>query len=56
MNGELPEDFASELPVYEAGKSVATRSSSGDAINAIAKKLLHSLVVQLTLLAPIKQR
>lgn len=38
MNGELPEDFASELPVYEAGKSVATRSSSGDAINAIAKK------------------
>ncbi|MFJ7730294.1 transketolase [Lysinibacillus sp. NPDC097231] len=38
MNGQLPEDFASELPVYEAGKSVATRSSSGDAINAIAKK------------------
>ncbi|QUG42592.1 transketolase [Psychrobacillus sp. INOP01] len=38
MEGTLPEDFASELPVYEAGKSVATRSSSGDAINAIAKK------------------
>lgn len=38
MEGTLPENFASELPVYEAGKSVATRSSSGDAINAIAKK------------------
>ncbi|MEG0439641.1 transketolase [Solibacillus cecembensis] len=39
MENNLPEDFASELPVYEAGKSVATRSSSGDAINAIAKNL-----------------
>ncbi|MER2037572.1 MAG: transketolase [Solibacillus sp.] len=39
MENKLPADFASELPVYEAGKSVATRSSSGDAINAIAKKL-----------------
>ena len=38
MNNILPEDFASEIPVYEAGQSVATRSSSGDAINAIAKK------------------
>lgn len=38
MEGTLPEDFASELPVYEVGKSVATRTSSGDAINAIAKK------------------
>lgn len=38
MNGKLPEDFASELPVYEIGKSVATRSSSGDAINALAAK------------------
>lgn len=27
------------LPVYEAGKSVATRSASGDSINAIAKVL-----------------
>ena len=39
MENKLPADFASELPVYEVGKSVATRSSSGDAINAIAKKL-----------------
>ncbi|MEK4700486.1 transketolase [Solibacillus sp. FSL R7-0668] len=37
MDNNLPENFASQLPVYEAGKSVATRSSSGDAINAIAK-------------------
>ncbi|WP_039041659.1 transketolase [Sporosarcina sp. ZBG7A] len=28
-----------QLPVYEAGKSVATRSASGDSINAIAKAL-----------------
>lgn len=39
MEGDLPADFASEVPVYEAGKSVATRSSSGDVINALAKKL-----------------
>ncbi|MEK5483397.1 transketolase [Viridibacillus sp. FSL R5-0888] len=37
MNGELPEDFASAVPVYEAGKSIATRSSSGEVINALAK-------------------
>ncbi|MEK3766445.1 transketolase [Solibacillus sp. FSL K6-4121] len=37
MENNLPENFASELPVYEAGTAVATRSSSGDAINAIAK-------------------
>ncbi|SIT66895.1 transketolase [Edaphobacillus lindanitolerans] len=37
IEGLLPEDFESGLPVYEAGKSVATRSASGDAINALAK-------------------
>ncbi|WP_339172007.1 transketolase [Solibacillus sp. FSL R5-0691] len=37
MENKLPENFASELPVYEAGTGVATRSSSGDAINALAK-------------------
>ncbi|WP_341320734.1 transketolase [Solibacillus sp. FSL H8-0523] len=37
MDNKLPENFASELPVYEVGQSVATRSSSGDAINALAK-------------------
>ncbi|WP_342512506.1 transketolase [Sporosarcina sp. FSL K6-1522] len=35
--GKLPEDFEQSLPTYEAGTSHATRSASGDAINAIAK-------------------
>lgn len=35
LKGELPEGL--NFPVYEEGKSQATRSSSGDAINAIAK-------------------
>lgn len=39
MNNELPEDYDAEIPVYEAGKSVATRSSSGEVINALAKKV-----------------
>ncbi|RHW39446.1 transketolase [Lysinibacillus yapensis] len=39
MNNELPADFDAEVPVYEAGKSVATRSSSGEVINALAKKV-----------------
>lgn len=39
MDGELPADFDAEVPVYEVGKSVATRSSSGDVINALAKKV-----------------
>ena len=39
MNNELPTDFDAEVPVYEAGKSVATRSSSGEVINALAKKV-----------------
>ncbi|WP_404427826.1 transketolase [Ureibacillus chungkukjangi] len=39
MNNELPADFDAEVPVYETGKSVATRSSSGEVINALAKKV-----------------
>lgn len=35
LKGELPEGI--EFPVFEAGKSQATRSSSGEAINVIAK-------------------
>ncbi|MDF2606505.1 MAG: tktC [Bacillales bacterium] len=34
--GKLPENFNEALPKYEVGKSVATRSSSGDLINAIS--------------------
>lgn len=39
MNNELPADFDADVPVYEAGKSVATRSSSGEVINALAKRV-----------------
>lgn len=37
IQGDLPEDFESEFPEYEVGKKQATRSSSGDMVNAIAK-------------------
>ncbi|RNF40552.1 transketolase [Planococcus salinus] len=37
IKGDLPDNFDAELPSYEAGKSQATRSSSGEMINAIAK-------------------
>ncbi|WP_203339457.1 transketolase [Planococcus beijingensis] len=37
IRGDLPENFDAEFPTYEFGKKQATRSSSGDMINAIAK-------------------
>lgn len=37
ISGELPENYDAEIPVYEAGSSHATRSSSGEVLNAIAK-------------------
>lgn len=39
IDRKLPENLQEALPSYEAGASVATRSSSGDAINAIAEVL-----------------
>ena len=36
---ELPADWEASLPVFEAGKDVATRTASGHVINAIAKTL-----------------
>lgn len=36
---ELPENLQEVLPVYEAGVSAATRSASGDAINALANAM-----------------
>jgi transketolase len=36
---ELPADWDVLVPVFEAGKDVATRKASGDVINALAKKL-----------------
>lgn len=38
-NGDLVEGWDKELPVYEDGKSLASRASSGEALNAIAKNL-----------------
>lgn len=37
--GELPQDVASALPSFEAGKDVSTRAASGLVINALAAKL-----------------
>jgi transketolase len=37
IQGELPENFDAEFPTYEVGKKQATRASSGDMVNAIAK-------------------
>ncbi len=40
INGELPQGWDQNLPVYEAGKdNVATRSSSGEVLNALAKNI-----------------
>ncbi|KMK76592.1 transketolase [Alkalihalobacillus pseudalcaliphilus] len=39
MAGKLPEGWDEALPRYEAGSSVATRSSSGEVLNAIANKV-----------------
>lgn len=39
IKGELPEGWDSEIPVYEDGKSLASRASSGEVLNAIAKKV-----------------
>lgn len=39
IGNEFPADLHKSLPVYEAGASVATRSASGEAINALAAKL-----------------
>src|SRR5690606_23365373 len=37
INGDLPDGWDADLPVYEPGSSIASRSSSGETINAIAK-------------------
>ncbi|RLQ91616.1 transketolase [Falsibacillus albus] len=39
MLGELPEGWDQDIPVYEEGKSLASRASSGEVLNAIAKRL-----------------
>ncbi|MEK4922363.1 transketolase [Cytobacillus sp. FSL R5-0569] len=39
IKGELPNGWDKDIPVYEEGKSLATRASSGEALNSIAKNL-----------------
>jgi len=39
MNAELVEGWDKNIPVYEDGKSLASRASSGEALNGIAKNL-----------------
>ncbi|KZZ82738.1 transketolase [Bacillus sp. SJS] len=39
INGELPEGWDADIPVYETGKGLASRASSGEVLNAIAKNV-----------------
>ncbi len=39
INGELTEGWDKDIPVYEEGKSLASRASSGEVLNEIAKNL-----------------
>lgn len=39
IEGKLMEGWDKDLPVYEVGKSLASRASSGEALNAISKNL-----------------
>jgi transketolase len=39
IDGRLPEGWDQDLPVYEPGKSLASRASSGESLNAVAKNL-----------------
>ncbi|WP_077601367.1 transketolase [Oceanobacillus sojae] len=37
LKGELPKNWHESLPVYEEGSKLATRASSGEVLNAVAK-------------------
>ncbi|MDU2066320.1 MAG: transketolase, partial [Sporomusaceae bacterium] len=39
IEGRLPKDYDELLPHYEAGKKIATRSASGEVMQALAKKI-----------------
>ncbi|MGG3466755.1 transketolase [Neobacillus pocheonensis] len=39
LNHELPEGWDKDIPVYSEGKALASRASSGEVLNAIAKNL-----------------
>lgn len=39
IEGQLPEGWADELPVYEEGSKAATRATGGEVLNAVAKSV-----------------
>jgi transketolase len=39
ISGDLPEGWDKDIPVYQEGKKIASRSSSGEVLNAIAKNV-----------------
>lgn len=39
INGELPEGWDADIPIYQTGKSLASRASSGEVLNGIAKRV-----------------
>ncbi|WP_420644008.1 transketolase [Candidatus Leptofilum sp.] len=43
LNGDLPTNWDEILPTFEAGKSIATRASSGQVLNAIAPHVPYLL-------------
>jgi transketolase len=43
LRGELPNGWQADIPEFEAGKSLATRASSGQVLNAIAPRVPYLL-------------
>jgi len=39
LDGQLPDDWAQDLPTFEEGSMLATRSASGQVINALANRV-----------------
>ncbi|MFS0654874.1 transketolase [Bacillus sp. 179-C3.3 HS] len=39
IEGKLPENWDQDIPVYESGSSLASRASSGEVLNGIAKQV-----------------
>lgn len=39
VHGELPDGWDADLPVYDGSKAVSTRVASGEALNALAKRI-----------------
>jgi transketolase len=43
MDGELPDGWEKDLPSFDKGGSIATRSASGEVLNAVASKIPNLL-------------